>query len=144
MLEFCNALSNGKFVAPQAIENLFVESVFIDRLMVIGEGEKFTSAIISPDLDALKKWCREKKIDVANKEKMLKNSEVILHFNTIVNEFNKSLGKDEKVKRIRLVSDVWLVETGELSPTLKLKRRVLMEKYKAIIEEIFGHNVVES
>lgn len=135
-------LSNGKYVSPQGIENLFKESVFIDHLMVIGEGEKFTSAIISPEFDALKKWCLEKRIDVTNKEEIIKNSEVIAHYNSIVRGFNKSLGSDEKVKRLRLVSDTWTHDSGELSPTLKLKRRIIMQKYSAIIDEIFSHNEV--
>ena len=135
-------LSNGKYVSPQAIENLFKESVFIDQLMVIGEGEKFTSAIISPEFDALKKWCRDKNIDVSNKEEIIKKPEVITYFNTIINDFNKSLGKDEKVKRIRLVSEVWSPDSGELSPTLKLKRRIIMQKYSTIVDEIFSHDEV--
>ena len=135
-------LSNGKYVSPQGIENLFKESVFIDQLMVIGEGEKFTSAIISPEFDSLKKWCRDKKIDVSNKEEIIKNPEVIAHYNSIVAGFNKSLGSDEKVKRVRLVSDMWTPDSGELSPTLKLKRRIIMQKYKSIVDEIFSHNEV--
>lgn len=137
-------LSNGKYVSPQGIENLFKESVYIDQLMVIGEGEKFTSAIISPEFDALKKWCREKKIDVSNKEEIIKNPEVIAHYNSIVAGFNKSLGSDEKVKRVRLVSDMWTPDSGELSPTLKLKRRIIMQKYSAIVDEIFSHEAVLS
>ena len=135
-------LSNGKYVSPQAIENLFKESVFIDQLMVIGEGEKFTSAIISPDFDSLKKWCRENKINASDKEQIIKEPQVIAYYNSIVNEFNRSLGSDEKVKRLRLVGDMWSADSGELSPTLKLKRRVIMQKYSTVVAEIFSHNEV--
>lgn len=132
-------LSNGKYVSPQAIENLFKESVFIDQLMVIGEGEKFTSAIITANFEALKHWCSENNVETKDKNEILKNEKVHLHFNAIVKEFNKKLGSDEQVKRFRLVKDEWTPASGELSPTLKLKRRIISEKYKEVIAEIFVH-----
>ncbi len=133
-------LSNGKYVAPQAIENRFKESVFIDQLMVIGEGQKFTSALISPNYEALREWARENEIDVTSLEQATENKDVIAHFNGIVKELNVGLGKDEQLKRIRVVKDEWTPDTGELSPTLKIKRKVVEEKYASIINEIFGHS----
>jgi len=131
-------LSNGKYVSPQAIENIFKESVFIDQMMVVGEGEKFTSGLISPNFDALGEWCEMKGIVAGTKKETIEHEEVLGHFQIIANEFNTRLGKDEKVKRFRLVPEEWTPDSGELSPTLKLKRRILKNKYKAVIENIFS------
>ena len=131
-------LSNGKYVAPAAIENLFKESVYIDQLMVIGEGQKFTSAIISPNFEALNRWCKENNIPTSDKAAMLENEKVKATYHAIVSDLNKKLGQDEKVKRFRMVKDEWTPETGDLSPTLKLKRRIISERYKDVIDEIFG------
>jgi len=132
-------LSNGKYVAPAAIENLFKESVYIDQLIVIGEGEKFASALIAPNFEALKNWAKENDIRSETKELLLKEKKVIELYHQIVSQFNKSLGADEKIKRYRMVSDEWTIASGELSPTLKLKRKILMAKYDAIVREIFNH-----
>ena len=137
-------LSNGKYVSPQVVENAFKESVYIDQLMAIGEGEKFASAIISPNFEALDTWCKEKDIDRSDKKAMLANEEVKALYNAVVKEINPKVSKDEQLKRFRLVADEWTPENGDLSPTLKLKRRVLAEKYKGIIAEIFNHEVESS
>ncbi len=137
-------LSNGKYVSPQVVENAFKESVYIDQLMAIGEGEKFASAIISPNFEALDTWCKEKGIDRSDKKAMLANEEVKALYNAVVKEINPKVSKDEQLKRFRLVADEWTPENGDLSPTLKLKRRVLAEKYKGIIAEIFNHEVESS
>lgn len=131
-------LSNGKYVAPTSIENMFKESVFVDQLMVIGEGQKFTSALISPNYEALRGWCREKGINVSSLEEAVQNKDVIEHYNGVVKEFNRRLGKDEQLKRTRLVDKEWTPDSGELSPTLKVKRKVVEEQYKDIIGEIYG------
>ncbi|MDX2360187.1 MAG: long-chain fatty acid--CoA ligase [Crocinitomicaceae bacterium] len=136
-------LSNGKYVAPQAIENMFKESVYIDQLMVIGEGEKFTSALISPNAEALKEWCKQNEVKWGAMTEVLEDPKVKALFSSAVKEFNQSIGKDEQVKRHRLVPEEWTPDTGELSPTLKLKRKVVQEKYKAVISSIFGHELVE-
>jgi long-chain acyl-CoA synthetase len=132
-------LSNGKYVAPQAIENIFKESVYIDQLMVIGEGEKFTSALISPNAEALKDWCKQNDVPWGDMSEVLENPKVKELFNSTVKALNRSIGKDEQVKRHRLVPEEWTPDSGELSPTLKLKRKVVSEKYKDVIEGIFGN-----
>ncbi|HWY10678.1 MAG TPA: long-chain fatty acid--CoA ligase, partial [Bacteroidia bacterium] len=132
-------LSNGKYVSPQMIENIFKDSVYIDQLMVIGEGEKHTSAIISPNYEALKKWASENKIDYKADEELAANKDVYSHYQKIVNTFNKQLSHDEHIKRFRIISEEWTPQSGELSPTLKLKRRIIKEKYKFVIAEIFNH-----
>ncbi len=134
-------LANGKYILPLFIENLMKESMYIDQIIVIGEGEKYASAIISPNIEMLEEWCREMGVDVSDKEGMIKNKKVQKHFNDIVHSLNKSLPLDEQVKRFQLVADEWGVETGELSPTLKLKRRVLLKKYAALIDKIYLHQV---
>ncbi|NQV52844.1 MAG: long-chain fatty acid--CoA ligase [Flavobacteriales bacterium] len=131
-------LSNGKYVSPQVIENLFKESLYIDQLMVIGEGEKFTSALISPNFEALTDWCNSRKIDASNRANMIKDKEVDRLFQEIVKEQNKGIGADEQIKRFRVVADEWTIESDELSPTLKLKRRVLSAKYTDLIKDIFN------
>ena len=130
-------LSNSIYVSPQTIENLFKESPYIDQVMVVGEGEKFASALISPNFEELKTWCNTNGIRFENKHELVKSPEISKFFNEIVKEFNKSLSKDEQVKRFRIVVDEWTPDTGELSPTLKLKREILNEKYSELIDEIF-------
>jgi len=133
-------LSNGKYVAPQAIEDIFKESVFIDQLMVIGDGQKFTSALISPSYEALKGWCKEKGVNASTLDEAISKKQVVDHFNAIVREFNQRIGKDEQLKRVRLVGKEWTPDSGEMSPTLKLKRKVVSERYASIIAEIYGES----
>ncbi len=82
-------------------------------------------------------WCKSNSIDVKSNEDLINDETVIKHYQKITNEFNARLGQDEKVKRFRLVSDEWTPETGELSPTLKLKRKIIKEKYNSLIQDIF-------
>jgi long-chain acyl-CoA synthetase len=131
-------LSNSIYVSPQAIESLLKESVFIDQSMVIGEGEKFTSAIIAPNFEALNEWCNANNIKANQKKELVNNPKVYDLFNNIIKGFNESLSKDEHIKRFRIVSDEWTPSSGELSPTLKLKRSVLNEKYNELIKDIFN------
>ena len=130
-------LSNGKYISPQAVENLLKESIFIDQTMVIGEGEKFTSALVAPNFEALNEWCSEQGIVTGDIATLIQNENVKELYQTIIKEFNNNLGMDEKVKRFRIVPDEWTPDSGELSPTLKLKRRILNKKYVELINEIF-------
>jgi len=131
-------LSNGKYVSPQSIENLMKESILISQIMVIGEGEKFASALISPEPAALKDWCKNNAVKFTNVEEVLVDPKILKEFQKTIGVFNKNLGKDEQVKRFRLVNEEWTPESGELSPTLKLKRRVISKKYEPVINEIFN------
>lgn len=130
-------LSAGKYIAPQVIENKLKESFFIEQAMVIGENEKFASALISPNLSFLHDWCSERRIQFRDNKELIEIPEVIDLFNKEVKEINKSLGEHEEIKRFRLVTDEWSPQTGELSPTLKLKRAYIAEKYRDIISEIY-------
>ncbi len=123
-------LSTGKYVAPQVIENVMKESLFIDQLIVCGENQKFTSAVISPNFEFLHEWSHRKKIQYRENDELVKNPRVIARIQEEVDKYNKRLGKTERIKKILVVHETWTVETGELSPTLKLKRRFVKERYK--------------
>jgi long-chain acyl-CoA synthetase len=136
-------LSGGKYIAPQMIENKLKASFFIEQVMVIGAGEKFASALISPNFVYLHDWCSQRKILFQDNEELIQNTEVLAQFQREVIAINKTLGEHEEIKRFRLVSDEWTPQTGELSPTLKLKRNYVAEKYKPIIGEIYSVSKVQ-
>lgn len=131
-------LSAGKYIAPQGIENRFKESIFIEQIMVIGENEKFASALISPNFNQLHFWASKHKIHFRDNEELVNHPDVMKRYSFEVEKVNKSLGAHENIKRFRLVCEEWSPQTGELSPTLKLKRSVIMRKYADIVEEIYG------
>ncbi len=131
-------LSSGKYVSPQVIENKFKESIFIEQIMVVGENQKFASAIISPNFTFLHSWCSANGISYTDNKDLIRNEKVIQIYNMEINILNKQLGQAEQIKRFRLVQDEWSPLTGELSPTLKLKRKFLIEKYSNILKEIFS------
>jgi long-chain acyl-CoA synthetase len=130
-------LSAGKYIAPQVIENKLKESIYIEQAMVIGENEKFASALISPNFPFLHDWCSEHKIQFRDNSDLIDTPEVIERYSKEVREVNKSLGEHEQIKRFRLVTEEWTPQTGELSPTLKLRRNYLMDRYREIISEIY-------
>ena len=130
-------LSNGKFVAPQPIENKLKESTFIEQSMVIGENEKFASALISPDFTFLKEWCKIENIQFQNKDELIQLPKILEIFNTEIQKFNKLLNDSERIKRFKLVPDEWSPMNGELSPTLKLKRKFIEVKYTDLMEQIY-------
>ena len=130
--------SGGKYIAPQAMENKFKESAFIEQIMVIGENRKFPAAIIVPDFAYLKQWCQLHEISVTSNSEIIKNSKVVERIQQDVNEFNKDFGNAEQIKKISLLDKEWTTATGELTATLKLKRKIISEKYKSTIEEIYA------
>jgi long-chain acyl-CoA synthetase len=130
-------LSAGKYIAPQPIENRLKESFFIEQAMVIGENQKFASALLSPNFTFLHDWCSLHKIQFRDNKELIELPEVLERFSREVREVNKSLGEFEQIKRFRLVTEEWTPQTGELSPTLKLKRNYLSKEYKDIISEIY-------
>jgi long-chain acyl-CoA synthetase len=131
-------ISSGKYIAPQVIENKLKESMIIDQVMVIGENQKFASALIAPDFQFLHDWASIHHVSFRDNEDLISNPLVFARYQREVNEMNLKLSDHEKIKRFRLVSDEWTAPSGELSPTLKLKRKVLYEKYRDIINEIFS------
>lgn len=131
-------LSAGKYVAPQLLENRFRESEYIDQIMVVGENEKFASAIISPNFNTLHYWAVKHCMHYRDNAQLITLPEVKDKYQAVVDEINKEFAAHEQIKRFRLVSEEWSMANGLLSPTLKLKRNLLYEKYKNILAEIYG------
>jgi long-chain acyl-CoA synthetase len=131
-------LSSGKYVAPQPIENRCKESVFIEQVMIIGENEKFASALVSPNFPFLHNWSARHAVNFRDNSDLIRNPRVVTRFQREISHINKSLGQTEQIKRFRLVDDEWSQNTGELSPTLKLKRKYIADKYPDLIDEIYA------
>ncbi|WP_321306588.1 long-chain fatty acid--CoA ligase [Marinifilum fragile] len=131
--------SGGIYIAPQVIENKLKESPFIDQAIVIGEFRRFPSVLISPNFEFLKEYCKRKKLDFISPEEIIKNERIQMRIWQEIEKTNVNLDRPKKIKTCRLVSDVWTPESGELSPTLKLKRKVLKDKYKDIIRNIYAY-----
>ena len=131
-------LSSGKYISPQVCENKFKESFFIEQIIVIGENEKYASAVISPNFSFLHNWCYLHHINFRDNMELIRHPKVIERYQKEVNYINSNLGQTEHIKRFRLVSEEWSQNTGELSPTLKLKRKYLHDKYQTIIDDIYS------
>lgn len=129
--------SGGKYVAPLALESKFKESPYIDNLMVTGENQKFPSAIILPDFQALKEWARQHGIGQLDNSALVNNDKVNQLISDEIQRLNKTFGQWEQVKKFKIIADEWTSERGELTPKLSLKRRVLTAKYKEIIEGLY-------
>lgn len=130
--------SAGKYISPVAIENKLKECKFIEQCMVIGEGQKFASAIIIPNVLNFKEHCKTKGIEWLGNEEMIKSDEINKLINDHIKEINKTHAPYEQLKRCKLIGGQWSVESGEITPKLSLKRKVIKEKNKAVIETIFG------
>tara|TARA_B100000989_G_scaffold129011_1_gene95807 strand:+ start:610 stop:2385 length:1776 start_codon:yes stop_codon:yes gene_type:complete len=131
--------SGGKYIAPQVIENVMKQSVYIEQIMVIGENQKFPAALIQLNFEAVEAWAREKQLQLsADQATWCKNAVIQNKVMDEVNSINERFGQWEKVKEIQLTPDVWSVDDGQLTPTMKLKRKVLKEKYNSLIENIYG------
>ena len=131
-------LSGGKYIAPQMIENKLKASELIEQVMVIGANEKFASALISPSFPLLHDWCSENKIHFENNKELIRIPEVIEKIQKEVQIINKTLGSHEQISRIRLVCEEWTPASGELSPTLKLRRSIVASKYQHLIDDIYS------
>jgi long-chain acyl-CoA synthetase len=131
-------LSGGKYIAPQLIENKLKTSDLIEQVMVIGANEKFASAIISPNFPLLHDWCAKHKIHYENNKELIQIPEVLGKIQKEVRAINKLLGSHEQINRIRLVCEEWSPASGELSPTLKLRRNVVAVKYQHLITDIYS------
>jgi long-chain acyl-CoA synthetase len=131
-------LSGGKYIAPQLIENKFKESAFIENVMVIGENQKFVSAIITPNFNYLHFWASKYKVHFRDNSSLISDKKVVLRMQKEIDAINAIMAPHEQIKRYRIVHDEWGIPTGELSPTLKLRRNVLYRKYELLIKQIFG------
>lgn len=130
--------SGGKYIAPQIMENKFKESRFIEQIIVIGEYKKHPSALIVPTFEFLEEWCKRKGIDCTNRKKMLSDPKVIDRFQEEVDHYNEGFGKWEKIKKFRLLEEEFTVNNNMVTPTLKLKRKVIHQHYHDLIEEIYS------
>jgi long-chain acyl-CoA synthetase len=130
--------SGGKYIAPQVMENKFKESLLIEQLMVCGESKNFPSALISPAWDNVKYWCEHHGIAFTSQAEVIKNSKLLEKFQSEIDHYNEGFGQWEKIKKFKLLPTSWSVETGELTATMKLKRKVIMEKFKAEYESMYA------
>ena len=132
--------SGGKYVAPQPIENKMKESPFIEQMMVVGPERKFTAALIVPAFANLKSWCEKNGIPHQSNDEMISSPRVQEHYKSIVEKFNVQFNHIEQVKKFELLNAEWTIDGGELTPTLKLKRKVITEKYSDAIERIYAED----
>jgi len=129
--------SGGKYIAPQPLENKFKESRFIEQIIVVGESRKHPSALIVPSFAALKEWCKSNDVEYSNNEEICKNKEVIAMIQSQVDHLNADFSNYEMIKKFYLVPNEWSVATGELTPKLSLKRRVILEKFAKQIDALY-------
>ena len=130
--------SGGKYVAPQLIENDMKQSRFIEQIMVVGEGEKMPAALIQPNFEFVREWARRHKVSLnSDNQSLVSNQNVIARIQEEVDHYNERFGKWEKVKKFELTPDVWSIDEGHLTPTMKLKRRVIKEKYMPLYNRIY-------
>jgi long-chain acyl-CoA synthetase len=129
--------SGGKYVAPQPMENIFKASPFIEQIMVVGESRKFPAALIVPDFAYLESWAKLKGISCANPCEITKHPQVIARVQKEIDTYNEHFGQWEKIKKFVLLSEAWTIDNGTLTPTLKLKRKVITERYAVQIEELY-------
>ena len=131
--------SGGKYIAPQMLENHFKQSRFIEQIMVIGDGEKMPAAFIQPSFEFLTEWSNRKGINLgATNNEIITNELVVKRIQKEVDAINERFGNWEKVKRFELTADLWSIEGGHLTPTMKLKRKIIVEKYKDLYAKIYS------
>ncbi|MCK9338414.1 MAG: long-chain fatty acid--CoA ligase [Bacteroidales bacterium] len=128
----------GKYIVPTIIENKFNEESLIDNIMVLGENKQFAAALIVPNFNDLRSWCDRKGIAYTTNEEMINHPDVIRKFKKIVAKYNASFGDTEKIIRYELIDYEWSVATGELTPTLKLRRNFIATKFADKIIKLFS------
>ncbi|WP_375435367.1 AMP-dependent synthetase/ligase [uncultured Hymenobacter sp.] len=132
--------SGGKYIAPQVIESKLKESPLVEQCMVVGDGQKFPSALVIPSFDDLKAWCKRNGVDCdCSNEKLVENEKVVKMYEDLVHKYNTGFAQWEQVKKIVLLPKLWTVETGEMTPTLKVKRKIISNNNKHLIESLYYH-----
>lgn len=129
--------SGGKYVAPQPLENKLKESPFIEQVMVVGAERKFVGALIVPGFPTLREWMRKNNIPFTTEEEAIRNPQVLGHYQKLVESFNVFFNHVEQIKKFELLPKEWSIDSGEMTPTLKIKRKVVMEKYKDAVDRIY-------
>tara|TARA_B100000795_G_scaffold112523_1_gene83391 strand:+ start:16148 stop:17929 length:1782 start_codon:yes stop_codon:yes gene_type:complete len=131
--------SGGKYVAPQLIENAMKQSSFIEQILVVGDGEKMPAALIQPNWDWVHDWSKRKGNNISDDTTIAcKDEQLISRIQEEINKHNERFGNWEKVKTFQLTPDVWSIEAGHLTPTMKSKRKVIKEMYKDLYEKLYG------
>ena len=130
--------SGGKYVAPQMIEGMITQSEFVEQAVIVGDKRKYVSALIVPDFERLRTWAKEQGIPTSDKQELIADRRVIDLIKADVNRLTRELADYEKVKRIGLLAEEFSIDGGELTPTLKVKRRVVEEKYGELIESLYS------
>lgn len=131
--------SGGKYIAPQLIENVMKQSRFIEQIMVIGDGQKMPAAFIQPSFEFIKEWAKIHHVNIGTtNEEIIANPKVIERVQDEIDKLNDKFGNWEKIKRFELTADTWSIEGGHLTPTLKLKRKIVMEKYIDLFHKIYN------
>jgi long-chain acyl-CoA synthetase len=130
--------SGGKMVAPQPIENKLTNNLLVAQAALVGDKHKFVSALIAPNFAALEQWARQQGIEVNSRVELVADSRVIALYAEIVREVNAGLANFETLKRFRVVPDEWTQETGEMTPSMKLKRRAITARYAALIADLYA------
>ena len=132
--------SGGKYVAPQTIENLAKASKFIEQIMVVGDGEKMPTALVQPDFEFAKSWAQRRNLNIGTTHaEIANNAELKIRIEKEIDKINEHLGNWEKIKKIELTPEVWAIDTGLLTPTLKLKRKAIKEKFIDLYNKMYGH-----
>ncbi|TGD78290.1 AMP-dependent synthetase/ligase [Hymenobacter wooponensis] len=130
--------SGGKYIAPQVIESKLKESPLVEQCMVVGDGQKFPSALVIPSFDDLKGWCKRNGVDCnGSNEELVKNEKVVKMYQDLVHKYNSGFAQWEQVKKVVLLPHLWTVETGEMTPTMKVKRKIITANNKDIIESLY-------
>ena len=130
--------SGGKYIAPQVIENRMKRSPFIEQIMVIGEGEKMPSALIQPDFEYIKNWLPGNKTKILDDfKKICKNKELLIKIEEEIRKINNEFGDWERIKKFELTPEIWSIENGLLTPTMKLKRKYIIKKFIHLKEKIY-------
>lgn len=131
--------SGGKYIAPQIIENRMKQSLFIEQVMVIGDGEKMPAAFIQPNYDFLREWAHRHDVKIiGSNQEMIANPKVIERIQQEVDHANERFGNWEKIKRFELTPDIWSIEAGHITPTMKLRRKIIREKYQDLYDKIYN------
>ena len=131
--------SGGKYIAPQLIENKMKQSLFIEQIMVIGEGQKMPAALIQPAFEHIENWIKDQKLNIEpSVEAICSSQEVKEAIQKDIDEYNPTFGKWEQVKKFELTPEIWSIELGHLTPTMKVKRKIVKEKYKTLFDKIYS------
>ena len=130
--------SGGKYVAPLPIESKLMESVFVEQVIVVGSERKFVGSLIVPSFSNLHEWCRKNNVPISSNEELIRHPKVVELYKDLVENFNKYFSHVEQIKKFELLPNEWTVDTGEMTPKMSLKRKVIMEKYRNEVDRIYA------